>query len=158
MTDYLQPVGRAWRIASIVGCTVASIICLLLSVILWTDMIRRHSFLYEGKPIWMGAAILGVIGVAAAFIAWRLVRQHTSVNGVTVLPTWFIQLFGVIFFVGFCFAAHERRSPIFLIEGALICSAMIFIGRRIANRQKAGDALHQPSLRDWGHRWRRSQR
>ncbi|GEM_PF-2262073 len=72
MTDFLQPVGRGWRIASIAGCTLTSVICLLLSLGLWTDMIRRHSFDYQGKPLWIGAAAIGGIGGAAAFIAWRL--------------------------------------------------------------------------------------
>ena len=87
MADYLQPIGRAWRITSIVGCTLASIIYLLLSLMLWTDMIRRHSFDYGGKPLWMGAAVVGVIGFAAGFIAWRLVRRQAAANGITVMPT-----------------------------------------------------------------------
>src|SRR5438045_4215885 len=117
MPDYLQPIGRAWRITSIVGCTFTSIICLLLSLLLWTDMIRRHSLDYAGKPLWMGAAGIGVIGVAAAFIAWRLVRRLAAANGVTLMPTWFIQLFGVLLLVGLCFVAYHRGSVLFMVEG-----------------------------------------
>jgi len=136
MADYLQPVGRAWRITSIVGCTLTSIICLLLSLLLWTDMIRRHSLDYEGKPLWMGATVVGVIGVAAAFIAWRLVRRHAAANGVTVMPTWFIQLFGVFLLSGLCFVAYHGGSILFMVEGVFICLAMICVGRRIAKRQR----------------------
>lgn len=136
MADYLQPVGRAWRITSIVGCTLTSIICLLLSLMLWTDMIRRHSFDYEGKPLWMGGAVVGVIGIAAGFIAWRLVRRQAAANGVTVMPTWFIQLFGVLLLSGLCFVAYHQDSTLFLFEGVFICLAMIFVGRRIARRQR----------------------
>src|SRR5437016_2674852 len=131
MTDYLQPVGRAWRIASIVGCTLTSIICVLLSLLLWTDMIRRHSLRYEGKPLWVGAAIVGFIGIAAAFIAWRLIRRHAAANGVTVMPTWFIQLFGVFVLGGLCFVAYHQGSLLFMTEGVFICSAMILVGRHI---------------------------
>jgi len=136
MTDYLQPVGRAWRIASIVGCTLTSIICVLLSLLLWTDMIRRHSLRYEGKPLWIGAAMVGFIGAAAAFIAWRLVRHHAASNGITVMPTWFIQLFGVLLLLGLCFVAYHRGNAVFVVEGLFICLAMIFVSRQIASRQK----------------------
>ena len=131
MADYLQPVGRAWRITSIVGCTLTSTICLLLSLLLWTDMIRRHSLDYEGKPLWVGAAIVGFIGIASAFIAWRLIRRHAAANGVTVMPTWFIQLFGVFVLGGLCFVAYHQGSLLFMTEGVFICSAMILVGRHI---------------------------
>jgi len=101
MADYLQPVGRAWRIASILGCALASVICLLVSLMLGTDMIRRRSFDYEGKPLWIGVPVFGFIGVAAGFIAWRLLRRQVAANGVTVMPTWFIQLFDVSLMGGF---------------------------------------------------------
>jgi hypothetical protein len=135
MTDYLQPVSRAWRITSIVACTLTSIICLLLSLLLWTDMIRRHSLDYEGKPLWMGAAAVGVIGVAGAFIAWRLVRRHAAANGVTAMPTWFIRLFGVLLLSGLCFVAYHRGSTLFMVEGVFVCLAMLFVGHLIAKRQ-----------------------
>ncbi len=136
MADYLQPVVRAWRITSIVGCTLTALICLLLSLMLWTDMIRRHSFEYEGKPLWMGAAVVGGVGVAAAFIAWRLLRRRAAANGVTVMPTWFIQLFGLLLLVGLCFVAYHRGSVLFMFEGVFICLAMIFVGRLIARRRR----------------------
>jgi len=135
MADYLQSVGKAWRITSIVGCTLVSIVCLLLSLMLWTDMFRRHSFEYEGKPLWMGAAVVGVIGIAAGSIAWRLVRRQVAANGVTVMPTWFIELFGVLLLGGLCLVAYHRDSMLFLYEGVSICLAMIFVGRNIARRR-----------------------
>jgi hypothetical protein len=138
MRDYLQPVGKALRIMSIIGCSLTSIICLLLSLKLWNDMIRRHIFTYDGKPLWIGAAIIGALGIAAGFIAWRLVRRQAAANGVTVLPTWFIQLFGIFFLIGLCFVAYDRHSVLPVFEGVFICFAMIFVGRHIAKKQKQG--------------------
>jgi H+/Cl- antiporter ClcA len=136
MVDYLQPVGKAWRIASIVGCTLTSIICFLLSLLLWTDMIRQRSFDYQGKPLWIGAAIVGLIGVAAGFIAWRLLRGHAAGNGVTVLPASFIQLFGVLLLVGLCFVADDTISVLVMVLFVFVCLEMIFVGKRIAKRQR----------------------
>ena len=136
MADYLQPVSKAWRTLSLVACTFASIICLLLSLMLWTDMLRRRSIEYEGKPLWIAGVLIAVVGIAAAFIAWRLARRNAAANGITVLPTWFIQLFGVLLLLGLCFTAYLRGSPLFILEGVFVCLAMIFIGRRIAKRQR----------------------
>jgi hypothetical protein len=136
VSDYLQPVARGWRVASIIGCTLSAIICLLLSVWMWTDMIQRQSFEYDGKPLWMGAILIGVIGAAAAFIAWRLLPRHTAANGVTVLPTWFIQLFGVLFLVGQCFAAYHKGNTVFMAEGIFVAVAMILVGWRIKRGQR----------------------
>ncbi len=136
VADYLQTVGRAWRIASIAACTLTSFVCLLLSLVLWTDMIRRRSFDYEGKPLWIGAAVVGGIGFAAAYIAWRLFRKQPAANGVTIIPTWFIRLFGVLLLSGLCFVAYYRDSALFLFEGVFVCLAMIFVGRNIAKRKR----------------------
>lgn len=135
MTDYLQPVGRRLRVASIVCCLLASILSSVLAVILWTDMLSQNSFYYEGKPVWIGALVLTGIGVAAGFIAWRVLRSRTAANGVTVLPVWFIQLFGVIFLVGLILVAYHRGSVVFAIEGVIVAFAMIFVGRYIAQKR-----------------------
>lgn len=140
MVDYLEPVGRAWRIASIVCCTIASIICLLLSIVFWTDMIQRNNFHYQGKPLWIGVATISVVGIFTAFIAWRLVCRYTAANGITILPTWFIQLCGVLFLISQCFIAYHKGNVLFLIEGVSICLAMILVGRYIAKKQKKEEA------------------
>ena len=84
----------------------------------------------------MGGVVIAVLGAAAAFIAWRLVRQHLAANGVTVMPTWFIQLFGILFLVGLCFVSYYRGSVLFMAEGVVVCLAMIFVGRHIAKRRR----------------------
>ena len=136
MADYLQPVGKAGRVISIIGCTFTSLVCLIVSLLLWTDMIRRQSFEYEGKPLWIGGLVIGFIGLAAAFIAWRLVRRDAAANGITVMPVWFIQLFGILFLVGLCFASFYRGTTVFMVQGVIISLAMIFIGRQIARKRR----------------------
>ena len=136
MSDYLQPVGRVWRIASIICCAFTSAICLLLSLLMWTDMIRRHSFDYEGKPLWVGAAIVGVVGVVAAFVVWRLARRRPAANGITAMPVWFIQVFGLLLLAGICIFIYYREATVVMFEGVMISLAMIFVGRHIAKKRK----------------------
>jgi hypothetical protein len=37
---------------------------------------------------------------------------------------------------GLCFVAYHRGSLLFMGEGVFVCLAMIFIGRRIAKKQR----------------------
>ncbi|GEM_PF-2114679 len=60
------------------------------------------------------------------------------------MPTWFIQLFGVLLLCGFCFAAYYQESGLFLVEGVSVCLAMIFVGRHIAGRQGRGEKNNCP--------------
>jgi hypothetical protein len=139
VTDYLQPVGKAGRIVSIVGCMITAIVCQLVSIVVATDMIQRGSINYQGKPLWMSVLVLGLLGGAAAFIAWRLVRRHASANGITILPVRFIQLSGILLLTGLCFVAWYRGSVIFMFEAVPIFVAMIFVGTHIAKKQRQRD-------------------
>ena len=136
MPDYLKRVSSGGRILSILGCSAASIICLVLSVMLWTDMLRRHSFEHDSKPLWMAAVVVIVLGLGAGFISWRLIRRATAENGITTMPLWFIQIFGVLLLLGLSFVAINRGDMLFLYEGASVCLAMIFISRHIARKQR----------------------
>ena len=136
MHDYLQPVSKIWRILSILACALASFLSLLTSLWLWTDMIQRQSLQYDGKPLWVGAVTISVIGISTAFIAWRLLCHHYAGNGVTSLPTRFIQLFGIVLLVGLGCVAYYKGKTSFIIEGISICLAMIFVSRNIAKRQR----------------------
>ncbi len=88
----------------------------------------------------MGVIVLAMIGFATAYISWRLLRHHASANGVTVMPTWFIQLFGILFFVGLCLVAYQRRSAVLVLDGLFVALAMIFVGRNVAKRKASRSA------------------
>ena len=77
---------------------------------------------------------MGVLGFFASYLAWRLWRGSLSANSVTIMPAWFIQVFGVFFLAGLAFAAYSG-SKLFLIEGAFVALAMIFVGRHIAKKK-----------------------
>ncbi|HEY1598664.1 MAG TPA: hypothetical protein VGG64_03630 [Pirellulales bacterium] len=135
MADFLQPVSRAWRLFGIVGSALSAIILLSLSLAVCADMVRQRSLYYEGRPLWLGVAFIGLFGMAAAFISWRLARRHVAHNGVTLIPTWLIQVFGIILVPGMFIAFHYTGFIFFLTSGAVICLAMIFVRRNIAKAQ-----------------------
>ncbi len=135
MNDYLEPANKIWQIACCVVSGIAAVTFLFGSTVLWMSMIREWQFTFQGKPLWIGAVITSIVGVASAFIALRLARRGTA-NGVTTLPAWFIQSFGVIFLVGAGFVAYDKKDLLFAVEGGSIGVAMILVNLGIARRQK----------------------
>ena len=76
--------------------------------------VRRNSLYYEGRPLWLGVAFIGLFGMAAAFISRRLASRHVAPNGVTLIPTWLIQVFGVILVPGMVIAFYYIGVIFFL--------------------------------------------
>lgn len=72
-------------------------------------MFREWRFTFDGKPLWIGAVIISMVGIASAFITLRLARRDSSSNDVTTLPVWFIQSFGVLYFIGLGFVAYDKK-------------------------------------------------
>jgi hypothetical protein len=136
MRDYLQPAGKLARIICFIASVISAALCAFASVVLWTGMIRERSFTFNGKPLWIGALIIAAVGAAAAFIAVRLVRGEIAPNGVTTMPVWFIQVFGIFLLIGVAFVAYDKRSALYAIEGFFVCVAMILVGRNAARRNK----------------------
>src|SRR5436305_12512505 len=120
MTDLLQSVGRGWRIFCAVVCAIGAILFLLVAVVLSADMLRRGTFEQDGKPLWVGVVIVGILGLVTAYLSWRLARGRPSANGVTLLPTWFISAFGLLLLVGVVCASYGMRRPIFAFEGVFV--------------------------------------
>ena len=108
------------------------------------DMLRRQSFEFEGKPLWIAALLLCFVGFCAAYIAFRLARDRIASNGVTTMPAWFIQSFGALLLVGIGLVAYEKRDLSFAIEGLSLCAAMLLISRNIARRHKRNQPNQSP--------------
>ena len=136
MPDYLKPVGKLVTRLSVIGCAVAGMIFLLLFAVLLASMLSRGSFTYEGKPLWMSLPITAGLGAAALWIAWRLHTNAVAPNSITVMPVWFVRVFGVLFLAGMVLAALASGRKYLLIEGIPVALAMIFLDRLIARRRK----------------------
>ena len=128
-------VDTVLRIACAAATSVGAAVFLLMFVGLCAEAVRRHEFSSHewGLPIALG--IIGLLTFFCAHIAWRLWRGSLSANGVTFMPTWFIQMFGVFFLVGIAFVAYHYPSYPLLGEGISVALAMIFFGRHIAKRE-----------------------
>lgn len=136
MADYLQNIGQPLRYICVVICLFAALLALSTALLVGNEMIRRGSFYYEGKPLWVGAVVVTALGFASGYIALRLLFGQISTNGSTLLSNWFIQIFGIAFLCGICLAALHGNHPELLIEGPSIAIAMIFIGRHATKKRR----------------------
>jgi hypothetical protein len=136
MQDYLKSAGKNWRIACAVACTFATILFLLFFGILCAMAYEQHGFHRDNLGLFVALSIMAFLGSYTSYLAWRLWRGSVSRNGVTTMPTWFIQIFGVWFLVGAIAVAATGGSKEFLGETIAIGLAMLFVGRNISKRKK----------------------
>lgn len=83
----------------------------------------------------IGLVIFGLLAFFSAFLAIRLWLGSLSANGVSVMPTWFIQTFGVFMLIGMGFATYQQRS-LPMLGGLSIWIGAIFFGGIVAKRKR----------------------
>jgi len=137
MADYLQPISKKLRVLSALGLTLVAVLLILLFVMLLVAGIRHDRFAEDDYGLVLLLAFIGLTGLIFSYLAWRLWRGATSANAVTLIPTWFIQVFGVFLLAGAVFGAYHGTN-LFLLEGVFVALAMIFIGRHIARKKRDG--------------------
>jgi len=134
MVDYLSPVGRCWRTAGLVALLLAAFLFAFVTVILAVGMASRGSITYEGKPLWAGLILVAAMAITSGWLAVRLWNDTVSETGMTLMPPWFIQLFGIVLGVGILIVAVLKREPVLVLEMAGILIAMITINGRLKRR------------------------
>ncbi len=117
MTDYLQPVHKRWRWISIAGCFAAFLGCVFIDGVIGWVIFRRHTITYNTALLSLSlfATFVALLGFAALFSAWRIFHGKSSGNGLTWLPTRFIQAFGL-----FMFLTH---GAVFFLHGSVFSSS-----------------------------------
>jgi len=135
MKDYLQKAGKGWRITCAIACTFAAMLFLLFFVILCVQASHQNLFNSDGMGFLAALLIMALLCYFTVFLAWRLWSGSQSKNGITAMPTWFIQMFGVCFLVGSAIVAITGGSKITFVENLCIASAMIYVGRNIARHK-----------------------
>jgi FlaA1/EpsC-like NDP-sugar epimerase len=142
MTDYLRKMGKGLRIVSAVALMLMAIPFILGFIILAVDGVCHWSSYRDNIDI-HGLASLMLIGlfcVCACYLALRLWRGTLSPNAVTVIPARFIQVFGVFFMAAVIFNAYRRNiRATSIIEAVLVATAMIFVNRHVARRERRPD-------------------
>lgn len=124
--------------------SIGAALFLLMFLALCIEAVRSHIFASNELGLPIALAIIGVLTFFSIHIAWRLWRGSLSSNGVTLMPTWFIQAFGVFFLAGIAFVAYHNPTYPLLAEGVSVALAMVFFGRNLAKRKREID--HETNL------------
>ena len=95
--ESFNKVSEPWRIVAIVAMSLATLLLLAIDVFLALLPIFAPAFNWaKDVGFWIGMLIFfTVFTVLCAWILVRLLWRRNSRNGVTMMPTWFVQ---VIFF------------------------------------------------------------
>jgi hypothetical protein len=141
--DYLQSVGRIFRIVACTACAAATAFCLLCLWVFASALLKPDSSGPDLKTAWFCVFFFGLVGLTAGSIGYRVARGVVSTNKVTTMPVWFIRAFGAVWLSGVVIVAYDKHDWLFAAEGASMALAMIFIGRRLAKRR--GRTLNQPA-------------
>ena len=122
ISEVSQPV-RSSAIAAIVAAALVCAACFLIVVGIAIVAIDKAPF----GPLMGCIGIFGLLTCVSGWISIRLLRKQRTANGRTVMPEWFIQIFGIVFLIGICMAAVINGQMWLLGEGVGIAIAMIGI-------------------------------
>lgn len=132
MIDYLQPVRDGLRRVAAAACLLAALVAATITGFVAADMMEKRRLDQDGKPLWAGVLVCGLIAAACGWFAVRLGRGR-SANGVTILPVWAIEVFGVLFLAGVVWVGVDQG----LAWGGPAVSvplAMILVRRAVRQR------------------------
>jgi hypothetical protein len=138
MTDYLQPVGNGLRRIAVLICLPAALVAAAVTALVVTEMVQRGRIDNQGKPLWIAAVVCTLIAVACGWMSVRL-WSGRSANGVTILPLWFIELFGAVFLAAGVWAGIENGWGWGGGAGIGVALSMLSIRRAIRRRRSGAD-------------------
>jgi hypothetical protein len=135
MTDYLAEVGKRARSLAVAALTTATIIFGLAFFGLIAMTIRDKPANADEWRIAVGSLL--VSGTFAGISLWmlsRLLRRTRSRNGITTMPLWFIELWGVVLACVLLIEAIVDRSLWMLAGSISLVGAMLFVRRSVRNK------------------------
>jgi hypothetical protein len=118
--DYFQPVGNTGRVICGILCAIFSALVLLLGVAMGLDVWRGPAPNSQVHLTWHYPAVIIVIGFFVSYFSWRLLRGTTAANGVTSMPTWWLQCCGALMLlagVSMLFAGKGSWWSVIMIGG-----------------------------------------
>ena len=130
MTDYLQPVGPWGRRLDLLACLATTFVGAAVTAFVSGTLIRERVVLHQGKPVWLGVGVVALLTAAAGWLSIRLWSGGRA-DGVTLMPTWFIEVFGALLLasaVGLLFTEQWRLVS---LEGVGAALAMLLIRRQV---------------------------
>jgi hypothetical protein len=147
MSGHLEPLGQPTRTLAVVACAVAAIVALGMAAFVLAVLIQKGEFAPGGKPVWAGLLVLVAIGFASAWIAVRLSANRSS-NGVTILPFWFIEAFGLVLLAMSVWVTINRgwQTGIPSCIGVALAMILVRVHARRSRRENSANASEPQAL------------
>jgi hypothetical protein len=136
MNDYLQPVHAVIRCIAALFCLAASCIAAITTAFVVVTMIHAGRIVdAQGRPVWLGFIVCGLLALSTGWMSVRLWKGN-SPNGVTVLPVWFIEVFGGLFLIATIFLGVKNNVLLGSLTGLSVALAMLLV--RFGVRRRMG--------------------
>jgi hypothetical protein len=135
LPDHLGEVGKFGRALGIVCLTVSTLLFgaafLGLVAMLILDMPADAE---KVRSLIISAIFSGAFAGVSLWMLVRLLTRTRARNGVTLMPIWFIELFGILLLGGVVAWAITLRSPLLFVESLSVTGAMLFVRRKVRAR------------------------
>ena len=139
MFDYLQPMGGLSRRLAAVAFLLVALLFALVVVAVVASAVRQGA-LDDGELV--GLLVCGVIASLFAWMALRL-WVNRSANGVTILPVWFIEVFGAFFLCCTIWIGFMEKGLRGAFAGSGIGVAMLLVRRSVRKRRPPATAREE---------------
>lgn len=126
--DYVSQVGEPARLVSMLAMTAATLVCCSIFLLVVAFAIVAFDTAPRG-PLIGCIFLFGVLSLASGWLAIRLIRRERSANGRTMMPEWFIQVFGAVFALGICTSALFSGRWWLFGEGLGVALTMLGVRR-----------------------------
>jgi hypothetical protein len=86
-------------------------------------------------------AVIAALGFFPGYASWSLWRGCVSSNGVALMPTWFIQAFGVFVLVGIIYTGYCNPRWWIVAVGIVVAYGVIYYPRSLAEARRRNDRI-----------------
>ena len=136
MNSETEHADKVLRTIFAIVTSIAAVLFFFMFVAVCVFAVCENKIDDDGLGLAAGLGSIGLLTFLSAYVSWRLWRGALSSNGVTYMPTWFIQMFGVLFLVGIACSAFQQPNYLFLAESVSIAFSMILFGRHLAKTKE----------------------
>jgi hypothetical protein len=134
VTEYLHEIGKTGRRLAICGLGLTAAVSAAINIaVIVVPMDPRARAEIPGTLLATGL-VFGCITFASVWMLLRLLRKGRASNKVTMMPVWFIQVFGLLFAAAIGFAAIEGGHKPYLVEAFLVALNMLFLPRLLRRK------------------------
>jgi hypothetical protein len=141
MNEKAQKLENILRCACAFLLTMAAAVLVFIFVGLCVYEARHHKAGGDELGFFGALVLVAALAFFSGFASWKLWRGGLSSNGVTLMPTWFIQAFGAFVLAGIAYTGYCNPSWSIMAVGVVIAYAVIYYPKSLAEARKRNDRI-----------------